>query len=84
MMIQKIINKISSKKDDIIGIFVLGLILLIIVAGIPVFIKYFWGWIIPDLFPGAVEQGLITDTISWGTTFKLMILFLLFNIFNVD
>ena len=34
-------------------------------------IKILWAWTIPDLFPGAVEQGLIAGSISWLTAFKL-------------
>ena len=45
------------------GLFVLALLL----------IKVLWGWTIPDLFPGAVEQGLIAESLSWFTAFKLAI-----------
>ena len=38
-------------------------------------IKLLWAWTIPDLFPGAVEQGLIAAEISWLTAFKLAIFF---------
>jgi len=38
-------------------------------------IKLLWAWTIPDLFPGAVEQGLIEAEISWLTAFKLAIFF---------
>ena len=34
-------------------------------------IKVLWGWVIPDLFPGAVEQGLIAENISLATAGKL-------------
>ena len=34
-------------------------------------IKLLWAWTIPDLFPGAVEQGLVAAEISWLTSFKL-------------
>ena len=34
-------------------------------------IKLLWAWTIPDLFPGAVEQGLVAAEISWFTSFKL-------------
>ena len=34
-------------------------------------IKWLWAWTIPDLFPGAVEQGLVAKEISWFTSFKL-------------
>ena len=47
----------------IVGIFLLALLL----------IKLVWVWTIPDLFPGAVEEGLVARSISWFTAFKLAI-----------
>ncbi len=38
-------------------------------------IKLLWAWTIPDLFPGAVEKGLIASEISWFTSFKLALFF---------
>ena len=38
-------------------------------------IKLLWAWTIPDLFPGAVEKGLIASEISWLTSFKLALFF---------
>lgn len=46
------------------GVFVLTLLL----------VKVLWAWTIPDLFPGAVEQGLVAREISWLTSLKLAIL----------
>ncbi len=37
-------------------------------------VKILWAWTIPDLFPGAVEQGLVAESISWFTAFKVAIL----------
>ena len=37
------------------------------------FVKILWGWIVPDLFPGAVAQGLIVGSISWYTALKLAV-----------
>jgi hypothetical protein len=34
-------------------------------------LKVLWAWTIPDLFPGAVESGLIAPQISWLTSFKV-------------
>lgn len=34
-------------------------------------IKLMWSWVIPDIFPGAVKQGLIVKSISWYMAFKL-------------
>ena len=36
-------------------------------------LKLLWAWTIPDIFPGAVEQGLIAREISWLTAFKLSV-----------
>jgi hypothetical protein len=47
----------------ILGVFVLALLL----------IKLVWPWTIPDLFPGAVDQGLIAREITWYTSFKLAV-----------
>jgi hypothetical protein len=37
-------------------------------------IRFLWGWTVPDLFPGAVEQGLVARSISWLTAAKVAIL----------
>ncbi len=37
-------------------------------------IKLLWDWIIPDLFPGLVAQGLLIGIMSWDTAFKMAIL----------
>ena len=50
-------------------------IILGVIAGAFFIIKFLWAWTIPDLFPGAVEQGLIASEISWLTSFKLAIFF---------
>ena len=48
----------------------LALIALVLVVALLV-VKLLWAWTIPDLFPGAVEQGLVAGTISWLTAFKV-------------
>ncbi len=35
--------------------------------------KILWAWTIPDLFPEAVDQGLIAKEISWYTSLKVAI-----------
>ncbi len=37
-------------------------------------LKALWAWTVPDLFPGAVAQGLIAAEISWLTAAKLAML----------
>jgi len=51
--------------------------ILALVAGVFVvvllLVKVLWAWTIPDLFPGAVEQGLIARSITWYTALKVAI-----------
>jgi hypothetical protein len=54
----------------ILGAIALGLIVLIVALFL---VKALWAWTVPDLFPGAVEQGLVVATISWYTAFKVAI-----------
>lgn len=48
----------------ILGVFIVALLL----------VKLLWAWTIPDIFPGAVEQGLVAGSISWFTALKMAIL----------
>jgi hypothetical protein len=36
-------------------------------------VKVLWAWTVPDLFPGAVEQGLVAASISWLAALKIAI-----------
>lgn len=36
-------------------------------------LKVFWAWTIPDLFPGAIDQGLVAARITWVTALKVAI-----------
>ena len=50
-----------------VGLFALVLVVVLLL------VKLLWAWTIPDLFPGAVEQGLVAESISWLTAFKVAI-----------
>ncbi len=51
-----------------------ALVLFAVVLVVALFlVKILWAWTIPDLFPGAVEQGLIARSISWFTALKLAV-----------
>jgi len=39
-----------------------------------VLFKFVWAWVVPDLFPGAVAQGLISADLTWLATVKLAVL----------
>ena len=51
-----------------VGLFTFLLVTYGVLAGA---IKGPWEWLVPAMFPGAVEQGLIAPTLSWGTTLIL-------------
>ena len=51
--------------------------LLVMLIIIPIAIKYLWSYLVPKLFPGAVEQNLISREISWKISIILAIIFLL-------
>ncbi len=57
------------------GLVFMGVVILIIVIFVVALflVKLLWDWTIPDLFPGAVEQGLVAGTISWLTALKVAI-----------
>ncbi|HAD81086.1 MAG: hypothetical protein A2509_07905 [Candidatus Edwardsbacteria bacterium RIFOXYD12_FULL_50_11] len=67
------------KKNWLLAVFPGALALMIISLVVALFIvKILWAWTIPDLFPGAVEQGLVVKSISWLTSLKLAILVVVF------
>jgi small-conductance mechanosensitive channel len=39
-----------------------------------VLFKVVWAWVVPDLFSGAVAQGLISEELSWVAAAKLAVL----------
>ena len=49
---------------------VFGTFVGLLVLGTPA-IKLTWGWIVPDILPGAVSQGLVAESITWLTALKL-------------
>ena len=51
---------------------ILGIILVAFIVTL-FLVKILWAWTIPDLLPGAVEQGLVVGTISWLTALKIAI-----------
>ena len=51
------------------ALFVMAVVLLLALL----LVKLLWEWTVPELFPGAVKQGLIAAAISWYASFKLAI-----------
>ena len=63
---------------------IIAIIILVFILALFI-IKLLWGWVIPDLFPGAVAQGLVAGSISWYTSFKLaLVLALLSGLFKAN
>ena len=52
---------------------VLVTVAVMLVVSLVVF-RFVWGWVVPDLFPGAVDQGLIVADLTWLAAFKLAVL----------
>jgi len=57
---------------------ILILIAIVLVLGL-FLVKVMWAWVVPDLFPESVNQGLVAETISWFTSFKIAIAMALFS-----
>ncbi len=51
------------------------LLVLIIFIG-PWITQLLWGWVVPDVFGGAVEHGILFAKITWWQAFKLDLLVL--------
>ena len=54
----------------VVGAVTLGCVAFVVVL---LLVKALWAWTIPDLFPGAVEQGLVARSISWLTALKIAV-----------
>ena len=44
-------------------------------------VKLLWAWTVPDLFPGAVKQGLVAGSISWFAAVKIAIFVAILSLF---
>ncbi len=61
-------------KKIIVSLTIGGLVMFCLVAGLGLLvIKGLWWWVVPDLFPGAVADGLVAREIGWWTAGKLAI-----------
>ena len=55
------------------GITILITVVVTFVIAVVLF-KFVWAWVVPDLFPGAVEQGLVAADLTWLASLKLAVL----------
>ena len=61
------------EKGVEVGVAILVSVTVTFVISIVVF-KFVWAWVVPDLFPGAVAQGLISANLTWLAALKLAVL----------
>jgi hypothetical protein len=74
--IQKEIEKEIEKgieKGVSVGTAILVSVAVTFVMSMVVF-KFVWAWVVPDIFPGAVAQDLISADLTWLATVKLAVL----------
>ncbi len=68
-------------KNIVMKVLPIGLLAMAVIFVLSILVlRWLWAWIIPDLFPEAVAQGLIVDTLSWTTSLKLAVAFVLANV----
>ncbi len=64
-------DKVEKKVTTVVTTAITILIQAAIVFGITIIVlKFVWAWMVPDLFPGAVVEGLISAELSWKTALK--------------
>jgi hypothetical protein len=68
-------KEVEKKVTDWVTVAITGLIQVAIMFVISlVLFKVVWAWVVPDLFPEAVAQGLIIADLTWLTSLKLAVL----------
>ncbi|HUT85377.1 MAG TPA: hypothetical protein VMW66_00910 [Elusimicrobiales bacterium] len=58
--------------------------LVITIIALPVILillKLLWAFTVPEIFPGAIKQGLIVATLSWTAAFKLAVFIFIVGLF---
>jgi hypothetical protein len=73
------VSALAHKEEEMVRSLFAAIVFGGIVAAVLAFVvvlllvKLLWAWTVPDLFPGAVAQGLVAGTISWITAIKIAI-----------
>jgi uncharacterized protein YqhQ len=68
-------KEIEKKVTDWVTVAITVLIAVAVTFVISVVLfKVVWAWVVPDLFPGAVTQGLISADLTWLAAAKLAVL----------
>jgi hypothetical protein len=68
-------KEIEKKVTDWVTVAITALIQVAVMFVISlVLFKVVWAWVVPDLFPGAVAQGLVIADLTWLAAVKLAVL----------
>ena len=72
---KRIAEEIETKVEEGVktGTAILVAVAVTFIISVVVF-KFVWAWVVPDLFPGAVEQGLVAADLTWLASLKLAVL----------
>ncbi|HOD01307.1 MAG TPA: hypothetical protein PKH50_01135 [bacterium] len=81
--IKKFMGFILSKEDETerswssVGLFAFFAVVVVFISG---FIgQWVWVWVVPDVFAGAVEKGVLPASITFGQALKLFVLLCAFT-----
>ncbi len=70
---KRVAEEVEKRVTGAMVISILIAVAVTFVISVVVF-KFVWAWVVPDLFPGAVAQGLISADLTWLATVKLAVL----------
>ncbi len=77
----ELVKTIKENKNTTLAI-ILGVIAApVVIYLFPFIAQTLWSWLIPDLFPMAVQSGLVAGSISWWTGFKIIVVLLCVSAF---
>ncbi len=72
---KRLAEKVEKRVEEGVTTGVTILIQVAIAFGITVVVlKFVWAWVVEDLFPGAVAQGLINANLTWLAAVKFAVL----------
>ena len=72
---QRMAKEVEKQVTDWVTVAITALIQVAVMFVIAlVLFKVVWAWVVPDLFAGAVDQGLIIADLTWSASLKLAVL----------
>ena len=71
---KRLAEEVEKQVTDWVTVAITVLIQLAIMFAISLVVfKVVWAWVVPDLFPGAVAQGLVIADLTWLAAVKLAV-----------